>query len=229
VTQDRFLGILRAGRIKAAARRQKRRNKRPVEPDGEQDDHACRAGGCADKPGSVHKLSRGAKAEQREKLIAHRAKRKRARLKATLRNYNVIASRTDAGLFQAEKFPYQSARPVAPNSRAAFPGNGHAQTPRQIRLFPPQRKNDKRAGKKASARRITTQKFFPISQTAFRSEFQTVNFLRPLARLRFKISRPAAVLMRARKPCVRLRLMRLGWYVLFMICLLHALWHNSKI
>jgi len=33
----------------------------------------------------------------------------------------------------------------------------------------------------------------------------TVNFLRPLARLRFKTRRPFLVLIRARKPCVFLR------------------------
>jgi hypothetical protein len=37
-----------------------------------------------------------------------------------------------------------------------------------------------------------------------------VNRTRPLARRRFKISRPAFVAMRARKPCVRARLILLG-------------------
>jgi hypothetical protein len=34
---------------------------------------------------------------------------------------------------------------------------------------------------------------------------------RPLARRRFKMLRPARVLLRARKPCPRWRRMRLGW------------------
>ena len=37
----------------------------------------------------------------------------------------------------------------------------------------------------------------------------------PLARRAFNIRRPALVRMRARKPCRRLRLMLLGWYVRF--------------
>jgi hypothetical protein len=39
---------------------------------------------------------------------------------------------------------------------------------------------------------------------------------RPLARRRFNTRRPALVLMRARKPCVRFRRIRLGWNVRFM-------------
>jgi hypothetical protein len=41
---------------------------------------------------------------------------------------------------------------------------------------------------------------------------------RPFARRRFRIRRPAFVAMRARNPCVRARLIRLGWNVRF-ICL----------
>jgi len=43
-----------------------------------------------------------------------------------------------------------------------------------------------------------------------------VSCARPLARRRLSTSRPALVAMRARKPCVRARLMRLGWNVRFM-------------
>ena len=38
-----------------------------------------------------------------------------------------------------------------------------------------------------------------------------VSRLRPLARLRLRMSRPARVLMRLRKPCARARLRFLGW------------------
>ena len=38
---------------------------------------------------------------------------------------------------------------------------------------------------------------------------------RPFARRRFKIARPAFVFMRSLKPCLRRRLIRLGWYVRF--------------
>lgn len=44
----------------------------------------------------------------------------------------------------------------------------------------------------------------------------TVSRLRPLARRRFSTCRPPGVAMRARKPCVRLRRLLLGWYVRFM-------------
>lgn len=50
---------------------------------------------------------------------------------------------------------------------------------------------------------------------------QAINFLRPLARLRLNTARPAAELMRARKPWVRALLILLGWYVLFMSNLLY--------
>jgi hypothetical protein len=43
----------------------------------------------------------------------------------------------------------------------------------------------------------------------------TVSFFRPLRRRRRITSRPAAVLMRFRKPWVRFRLLRWGWKVLF--------------
>ena len=38
---------------------------------------------------------------------------------------------------------------------------------------------------------------------------------RPFARRRFKMARPAFVFIRSRKPCLRSRLIRLGWYVRF--------------
>ena len=43
------------------------------------------------------------------------------------------------------------------------------------------------------------------------------NLFRPLARLRFIIRRPPLVDMRFKKPWVRARLIRLGWYVLFIV------------
>ena len=46
---------------------------------------------------------------------------------------------------------------------------------------------------------------------------QTVRRLRPLARRRLSTMRPFLVAMRARKPWARLRLMTLGWNVLFMV------------
>lgn len=46
-------------------------------------------------------------------------------------------------------------------------------------------------------------------------EDETVSRLRPLARRRLRTSRPFLVLMRTRKPCVRLRRLLLGWNVRF--------------
>src|SRR5205085_12100902 len=43
-----------------------------------------------------------------------------------------------------------------------------------------------------------------------RATHQTVSRSRPFARLRFKVSRPARVCIRARKPCVRARLRFFG-------------------
>ena len=48
-------------------------------------------------------------------------------------------------------------------------------------------------------------------------DVETVSRLRPLARRRFNTRRPFFVLIRTRKPCVRLRRRRFGWNVRFMI------------
>jgi hypothetical protein len=45
---------------------------------------------------------------------------------------------------------------------------------------------------------------------------QALKRKRPFARRRFSTKRPFLVAMRARKPCLRLRLILLGWNVLFM-------------
>jgi hypothetical protein len=52
---------------------------------------------------------------------------------------------------------------------------------------------------------------------AVRYEEETVRRLRPLARRRFRTSRPFLVAMRTRNPCVRLRRRRLGWKVTLII------------
>lgn len=57
----------------------------------------------------------------------------------------------------------------------------------------------------------TTYRLFVVS--FFSSE--TVSFQRPLSRRRFSTARPPRVLMRAKKPCTRLRRSRFGWYVRF--------------
>jgi len=46
---------------------------------------------------------------------------------------------------------------------------------------------------------------------------QAVSFFRPFAFLRLRIFRPSGVLIRVRNPCVRFRLLLLGWYVRFMV------------
>jgi hypothetical protein len=50
-----------------------------------------------------------------------------------------------------------------------------------------------------------------------RYEEETVRRLRPLARRRFRTSRPFFVAMRTRNPCVRLRRRRFGWKVTLII------------
>lgn len=47
--------------------------------------------------------------------------------------------------------------------------------------------------------------------------------LRPLARRRFRMARPDFVFIRARNPCFRSRLIRLGWYVRFIAADPHSL------
>jgi hypothetical protein len=46
-----------------------------------------------------------------------------------------------------------------------------------------------------------------------------VSVVRPLARRRRMIARPARVRIRARKPCLRFRRRLFGWYVRFMLVL----------
>src|SRR5262245_47122492 len=80
---------------------------------------------------------------------------------------------------------------------------------------------------------LQRQKLMPLAQTVPRRKalrpvparqpqfgcfggIETVSRLRPFARRRFRTSCPPGVLIRARKPCVRLRRLLLGWYVRFM-------------
>jgi hypothetical protein len=55
----------------------------------------------------------------------------------------------------------------------------------------------------------------PVRRRSYSDD--TVSRLRPFARRRFRTSRPFLVLMRTRKPCVRLRRRRFGWNVRFMM------------
>jgi hypothetical protein len=55
----------------------------------------------------------------------------------------------------------------------------------------------------------------PLAKCEVGQESQDARRARPLARRALMILRPLFVAMRARKPCVRARLRRLGWKVLF--------------
>lgn len=52
--------------------------------------------------------------------------------------------------------------------------------------------------------------FYRRDVTRAQNQIQTLSFLRPFARRLLMTLRPLAVAMRARKPCVRLRLILLG-------------------
>jgi len=80
---------------------------------------------------------------------------------------------------------------------------------------------------------LHASKILLATKPVIRREFQlqAERRLRPLARRRLIKARPERVAMRARKPCVRARLIRLGLYVKLMIVLLHLSKRvaNSKI
>ena len=61
---------------------------------------------------------------------------------------------------------------------------------------------------------------------ARRAQCYALSLRRPLARRALSTARPEAVAMRARKPCVRLRLMTLGWNVRFMAALEKCQWKD---
>ena len=52
--------------------------------------------------------------------------------------------------------------------------------------------------------------------------------LRPFARRRFKMARPDLVFIRSRKPCLRRRLIRLGWNVRFIGADPHFFWRRRS-
>jgi hypothetical protein len=161
--------------------------------------------------------------EQRQQLRAHIPKGRQTRIVIFSDRHNIVATGGNIFPIQAEKLAYQSARPVAPYSRTDPAGHGQSQSPGRSTFFSPPYKEDKRSREQSAAAVTATREILFPGQPVFAVESQTVNFLRPLARRRRKISRPAGVLMRARNPWTLLRLILLGLYVLFIgtsLCIL---------
>lgn len=110
-----------------------------------------------------------------------------------------------------ETFPDEPPHAVTPDSRPAFSGHGRPKAPGQGRFFPGNSKENKAGRKKTAALFVAMQKFGAAAQSVLAQGCPyTASLLRPLARLRRKISRPATVAMRALKPWVLLRLILLG-------------------
>jgi hypothetical protein len=159
-------------------------------------------------------------AKQGQQFRAHIAETRQTRVETPPDRHDIIAAAGDVFPAQAENFADQPACPVAPYGRADFAGHGQAQPPRQVLVLSLPHKEYERSREQTAAGVEAEREGLLPGQSVFAAEGQTVNCLRPLARRRRKISRPAAVRMRARKPCTRLRLIRLGLYVLFMMRLL---------
>lgn len=154
--------------------------------------------------------------QQRQQFRIDLRQGKGARFKPPFGHDDNIKTRRKGLLPKADTFPDESAHTVAPNGIPRFFADRRAQPPRIVPSGAIGNKENKIFREKTAAFIVTMYKLRPLGQPVSAGEAQTVNFLRPLARLRRIISRPAAVLMRARNPCTRFRLILLGWYVLFM-------------
>lgn len=149
--------------------------------------------------------------QQGQKLRCDIGSAYHAWVQTALRCHDIIISGRNGRLVEPETFPHESFDPVAPDSRSNLPGYGEAQPPLRGRFFPYQREQDEITGKVTLPVFVAAYKVGPPRQPVRMRKTQTANLLRPLARRRRRISRPAGVLMRARNPCTRLRLIWLGW------------------
>ena len=75
----------------------------------------------------------------------------------------------------------------------------------------------------AGLRRSVTRSSCRHPHPPYLDEIETAMRLRPLARRALRTARPPLVFIRSRKPCVRRRLIRLGWKVRFMTADPHSL------
>jgi hypothetical protein len=77
--------------------------------------------------------------------------------------------------------------------------------------------------KSLESRRRSDRRKRPVSiPTFYLDATVAASRFRPFARRRFKMARPAFVFILSRKPCLRRRLIRLGWYVRFMFADPHS-------
>ena len=145
---------------------------------------------------------------------------------ARSRDHQHVARRREIDSVAAKEFAHQAADAVARRRPTDLAAGGDAQ-PRR-RAFFVTRDHDEVADGLAPALALQRQKLVALAEPeawrkALRSGsggrgqlgclggIETVNRLRPLARRRLRTSCPPGVLIRARKPCVRLRRLLLGW------------------
>ena len=110
------------------------------------------------------------------------------------------------------EYPPDPAAEAIPSDRRANPAGdriGHAQPIMGIGRG--KEPNPQIGGANLHARRAERRERRPIGDTPD----QAASFWRPLRRRFFRISRPARVDIRERKPCFLARLRTLGWYVRF--------------
>ncbi len=153
--------------------------------------------------------------QQRQKFLPDDSERKFQGVQCPLGNDNNVALLGQARLVQSEKLTHHALDPVTHNRAPGFARHGKSQAPYAAVLTVTDKYHELFRVMTA-ARIVATQKIGPSAQPVSRFEGQTANLFRPLARLRRRMALPLGVLMRSRKPCVLLRLIRLGWYVLFM-------------
>ena len=145
-----------------------------------------------------------------------------------------VAGRSEADMMAAEEFPYQTADAIARRCATDLAAGGDPEARRWL-LSLAGNHDEVRNGLPPSLA-LERQELVSLAQPvlrrkalraapARRSQFgclggiETVRRLRPLARRRFRTCFPPGVAIRARKPCVRLRRLLLGWYVRFMFFL----------
>ncbi len=147
--------------------------------------------------------------EQRQKFLPGNGERKFQRMQRPLGNDNNVISLRQMRLIESEKLTHHTPDPVTHNRAPGFARHGKPQAP-QAAVFAVTRKYHELLRVVTTPRIVAKQKIGPSAQPVSGLEGQTANFFRPLARLRRRMALPFGVLMRSRKPCVLLRLIRLG-------------------
>lgn len=136
-----------------------------------------------------------------------------------------VARRRELDAVAAEELPYQAANAIARRRATDLAAGGDAESRRRVLSLAGD--HDEVGDGLAPPLVLQGQKLVALAQAvlprkALRSVacraqcgclggIETVNRLRPFARLRLRTCCPPGVLIRARKPCVRLRRLLLGW------------------